>query len=36
VDVETFSDVVAEVQKEVTTFVAAAAVGVVDPQPSSC
>jgi hypothetical protein len=34
VDVETFSDAVAEVQKEVTTSVAAAAVGVVDPQPS--
>jgi hypothetical protein len=33
VDVETFSDVVAEVPKEVTTSVAAAAVGVVDPQP---
>jgi uncharacterized protein YktA (UPF0223 family) len=35
VDVETFSDAVAEVQKEVTTSVAAAAVGVADPQPSS-
>jgi hypothetical protein len=34
VDVETFSDAVAEVQKEVTTSVAASAVGVVDPQPS--
>jgi hypothetical protein len=34
-DVETFSDVVAKVQKEVTTSVATAAVGVADPQPSS-
>jgi hypothetical protein len=33
-DVETFSDDIAEVQKEVMTSVAAAAVGVVDPQPS--
>jgi hypothetical protein len=35
VDVETFLDVVAKVQKEVKTSVAAAAVGVADPQPSS-
>jgi hypothetical protein len=34
VDVETFSDNVAEVQKEVTTPVAAAVVEVADPQPS--
>jgi hypothetical protein len=34
VDLETFSDDIAEVQKEVTTSVAAAVVGVVDPQPS--
>jgi hypothetical protein len=34
VDIENFSDVVAEVHKEVTTSVATAAVGVVDPQPS--
>jgi hypothetical protein len=34
VDVETFSDDIAEVQKEVTTSVAAAVIGVVDPQLS--
>jgi hypothetical protein len=34
VDVETFSDGIFEVQKEVTTSVAAAAVGAADPQPS--
>jgi hypothetical protein len=33
VDVESFSDVVAEVQREVTMSVAAAAVGFADPQP---
>jgi hypothetical protein len=34
VDLETFSDDIAEVQKEVTTSVATAIIGVVDPQPS--
>jgi hypothetical protein len=33
VDVETFSDAISKVQKEVTTSVAAAAVRVVDPRP---
>jgi hypothetical protein len=35
VDIEKFSDVVAEVHKEIATSVAATAIGVVDPQPSS-
>jgi hypothetical protein len=34
VDVETFSDDIAEVQKEVTTSVVAAAIGVVEHRPS--
>jgi hypothetical protein len=33
-DVETFSDDIDEVQKEVTTSVATAAIGVVEPRPS--
>jgi hypothetical protein len=35
VDVETFSDDIVEVQKEVTISVAVAAIGVVEPRPSS-
>jgi hypothetical protein len=36
VDINSFSDVVAEVVKEVETFAVAAAVKVVDPQPIGC